>query len=214
MNLTKRKLASSLGLLAFLSATQLASAFYDPSLGRWLNRDPIGERGGHNLYSFVRNSPVIFFDHYGLQSRGRVRDRVTYLPPRRPDWEPGGPHVPNDEFTIVCDGKGGIRIADAKDYDRSKTDPCVNECGDKHELCHKNDVLKSNPNICVGQPDGTEIRGEPSVRARSEVKCAQEEIDCLNERLGDCSCSDESMNRQLKKMEAYRDRFKKKLGVQ
>ena len=24
--------------------------FYNPSSGRWLSRDPIGERGGRNLY--------------------------------------------------------------------------------------------------------------------------------------------------------------------
>ena len=27
--------------------------FNDPSLGRFLNRDPIGEAGGNNLYGFV-----------------------------------------------------------------------------------------------------------------------------------------------------------------
>ena len=29
--------------------------FYAPSLGKWINRDPIRERGGVNLYGFVRN---------------------------------------------------------------------------------------------------------------------------------------------------------------
>ena len=29
--------------------------YYDPLAGRWLNRDPIGERGGVNLYGFVGN---------------------------------------------------------------------------------------------------------------------------------------------------------------
>ncbi|WPX40791.1 RHS repeat-associated core domain-containing protein [Akkermansia sp. N21116] len=28
---------------------------YNPTDGRWLTRDPIGEQGGHNLYGFVRN---------------------------------------------------------------------------------------------------------------------------------------------------------------
>ena len=40
--------------------------FYDPSLQRWLNRDPIGEVGGLNLYRFVRNSPITHTDAYGL----------------------------------------------------------------------------------------------------------------------------------------------------
>jgi hypothetical protein len=64
----KRKLASSLALLVFLSATHLASAFYDPSLGRWLNRDPIEEEGGSNLYVSVENNPANRVDPFGLQS--------------------------------------------------------------------------------------------------------------------------------------------------
>jgi RHS repeat-associated protein len=40
--------------------------FYEPNLQRWLNRDPIGERGGINLYGFVGNSPVNYVDPYGL----------------------------------------------------------------------------------------------------------------------------------------------------
>src|SRR5208283_949073 len=32
----------------------------------WLNRDPIGENGGFNIYGFVGNNPVNFVDPYGL----------------------------------------------------------------------------------------------------------------------------------------------------
>src|SRR5262249_22842887 len=32
--------------------------FYDPDLGRWLNRDPIAEDGGLNLYSYVKNNTI------------------------------------------------------------------------------------------------------------------------------------------------------------
>ena len=40
--------------------------FYDPLTQRWLNRDPIGERGGLNLYAFVRNMPMGRTDPFGL----------------------------------------------------------------------------------------------------------------------------------------------------
>jgi RHS repeat-associated protein len=40
--------------------------FYDPTLQRWLNRDPFGEAGGLNLYGFVGNNPVGNVDPYGL----------------------------------------------------------------------------------------------------------------------------------------------------
>lgn len=44
--------------------------FYDPSLGRFLNRDPLEETGGVNLYAFVRNSPVNAWDYLGLAENG------------------------------------------------------------------------------------------------------------------------------------------------
>jgi RHS repeat-associated protein len=39
--------------------------FYNADLGRWLSRDPIRERGGLNLYQFVRNQPSRFIDPTG-----------------------------------------------------------------------------------------------------------------------------------------------------
>jgi RHS repeat-associated protein len=39
--------------------------WYDPVTGRWPSRDPIGERGGLNLYGFVGNSPVFKIDRLG-----------------------------------------------------------------------------------------------------------------------------------------------------
>ena len=40
--------------------------YYSASLGRFLNRDPLGEAGGSNLYSFVENDPVNGWDYLGL----------------------------------------------------------------------------------------------------------------------------------------------------
>jgi hypothetical protein len=40
---------------------------YDPVMGRWLSRDPIGERGGLNLYGYVGNGPVSNVDLMGLK---------------------------------------------------------------------------------------------------------------------------------------------------
>ena len=39
--------------------------FYSPGMGRWINRDPLGEDGGVNLYAMVGNSPVNDVDEYG-----------------------------------------------------------------------------------------------------------------------------------------------------
>ena len=40
--------------------------FYVPLLGRWINRDPIGEEGGVNLYEFVSNDALGQVDFLGL----------------------------------------------------------------------------------------------------------------------------------------------------
>jgi RHS repeat-associated protein len=39
--------------------------FYDPNLQRWLNRDPLGEQGGVNLYNFVGSAPINLIDPHG-----------------------------------------------------------------------------------------------------------------------------------------------------
>jgi RHS repeat-associated protein len=41
--------------------------YYKPSTRTWLNRDPIMEKGGINLYEFVNNSPVDLIDPKGLK---------------------------------------------------------------------------------------------------------------------------------------------------
>jgi len=41
--------------------------YYNASTGRWLSRDPIEEGGGENLYTFVRNAPIILIDLLGLR---------------------------------------------------------------------------------------------------------------------------------------------------
>jgi len=38
---------------------------YNPNLGRWLSKDPIGEWGGLHLYEFVGNAPIVRWDADG-----------------------------------------------------------------------------------------------------------------------------------------------------
>jgi RHS repeat-associated protein len=49
--------------------------FYDPGAGRWLNRDPIGEAGGTNLYGYVGGNPIRFVDPFGLE-------KIILFPPK------------------------------------------------------------------------------------------------------------------------------------
>jgi RHS repeat-associated protein len=40
--------------------------FYRADVGKWLNRDPIGERGGISLYNYVNDNPINTVDPLGL----------------------------------------------------------------------------------------------------------------------------------------------------
>jgi RHS repeat-associated protein len=51
--------------------------YYNPSTGRWLSRDPIGERGGKNLYGMVDNNPVKFWDYLGLEKTFRSEEAAA-----------------------------------------------------------------------------------------------------------------------------------------
>src|SRR5262245_26493635 len=54
--------------LIWLLGQQSGFCFYNPTTGRWLNRDPIEELGGANLYLFARNDSVNKIDILGLDS--------------------------------------------------------------------------------------------------------------------------------------------------
>jgi hypothetical protein len=75
-----------LAMLLGLLLSQDAVAFYNPSTGRWLNRDPINETGfklltgkggafdldeASAVYCFVHNDPISKLDIEGLKSRLR-----------------------------------------------------------------------------------------------------------------------------------------------
>jgi hypothetical protein len=65
MNAKTLRIMPCLMLLACCLGTPAVSGFYDPSIQRWVNRDPIGESGGRNLYKFVHNSPTRYIDPNG-----------------------------------------------------------------------------------------------------------------------------------------------------
>lgn len=68
MNALKTIGQLKLQLLLCAFSVLSASAFYDPTLGRWINRDPIQEEGSRNLYLFVENAPLVNWDAFGLRA--------------------------------------------------------------------------------------------------------------------------------------------------
>lgn len=53
-------------IFAWWAVAPLAQAYYNPSAGRWLNRDPIEEKGGIGVYGMVQNEPLSKTDYKGL----------------------------------------------------------------------------------------------------------------------------------------------------
>jgi RHS repeat-associated protein len=60
---------------------------YDPLMGRWLSRDPIGEVGGTNVYGYARANPMTRIDMYGLES-GSFSQRFLCAFKRIDDLDP------------------------------------------------------------------------------------------------------------------------------
>jgi RHS repeat-associated protein len=66
--------------------------YYHPQTGRWINKDPIEESGGLNLYGFVGNDPINSIDVMG-QRKWPKKGGVT--PPPKPKGKGGFHHYGN-----------------------------------------------------------------------------------------------------------------------
>jgi uncharacterized protein RhaS with RHS repeats len=78
----------------------LGERFYNPGLGRFLQRDPIGIRGGRNVYAYVWNSPLRNVDPLGL----------TASPIDEPPGYDIGPIIPMPATPETAPGTGGVEL--------------------------------------------------------------------------------------------------------
>lgn len=53
--------------------------YYSPHTGKFINCDPIGERGGLNLYRFIANNPINLVDILGMYIRSGFRQEGNCL---------------------------------------------------------------------------------------------------------------------------------------
>jgi RHS repeat-associated protein len=83
---------------------------YNSDLGRWLSRDPIQELGGLNLYDYVANNPINFYDAYGL---AEIEVRST-----------GNSYVTDPLNTPEGPGNNAAGLLSLIDPNQGPDDPC------------------------------------------------------------------------------------------
>jgi RHS repeat-associated protein len=144
--------------------------WYAPNLQRWLNRDPIFERGGINLYGFVLNDPISDIDSFGL--------RQKKVPSKNGCGAEGKLDIVPDNFGLWNFGPA----CDAHDI-------CYGVCGNSREDCDskwRSDMIDSCshllfwPNLylqCVGTANlyyySVRAMGKPAYEKAQKECCSK-----------------------------------------
>ncbi len=129
---------------------------YNPKDGRWINRDPIGIKGGYNLYAYVGNSAEWLWDVLGreliecpitgmvrrLRSTGGCFEYRTKIPKK--NYTPTSNGCGSDDIIggVIPNSSFGASFK----KDCNNHDICYGTCGKTKDSCDKmfyNDLMKT-----------------------------------------------------------------------
>jgi len=169
--------------------------YYDPVTGRWPSRDPIGERGGLNLYAMVGNNPIRWIDYLGLTGSDCCGDKEYDKSKQCCD----GDFIIDKRVctTVIYVGHAGAnRPGEPKRGDRGSCVSCFRENENNnyannnpgsnvpdHNDTRNNNLIYPNPNH---MPDGAESVGEAF---NEELQNAKEEANTQCSSASDCCSS-------------------------
>jgi len=187
---------------------------YSQSLGRWLSRDLIVEKGGLNVYAFVRNNTVNLSDYLGMAAKGCTeaigkngKPRIIFetAPPKggwKPIFEFGellGSGQAQMLFKIYIKWEAAVAVLCV----------CPNSCGIRYGTRIKEDEEQGN--WLVYDPTKLPDRNFPVPKNASSLKMAIEEIfidEIINYFIGDLPipANDKETESILKAIEDLKNR--------
>ncbi len=197
---------------------------YSPTLGRWPNRDPIGELGGYNLYAFLDNDPLNWFDYLGMAGSVCCAEKIEIKNIKKLDNKSHWGH----EFDAVIDlkyldGKG--ETADCQLIWNETTDlPAIpghkpNEKTDMYSLYPQSPTFAPWKNRTKPTPGSEQvvIHDPPALGkrpGRNATRTLKFEIIVKSGKAKGCSCDKESVTvtatqyLEMKNGEGHAESFK------
>jgi len=145
--------------LAALGIDQLGARLYDPTIGRFVSRDPLFDPGNLNAYAFAANDPVNGSDPSGMD------DTTNVITKKCEDCgQPSGGHPPGGSPASTC-VSCGIDTVHGSSNPGNQGDPSSIGC--HHAGCPTGTSSKSQNSDTQAETDKAILRLHPSLEPHS-----------------------------------------------